>query len=188
MRHRNRLAKRFEPNANANRQSVSPKESSVDVGVLDKYKHHGVKEEQGERHHYRYGHDPKYEGMMIISHDDDGSTHEASSERHLQVTLPTPTFTGDVCPPERQIVCVNGMTTVNGSTVTCAEACGNSPPSFTSGGECCGGKDSCRGLNGTICKDGISCSYAGSCPLVGCNACKNANIGTVLRGCYGNYA
>jgi len=187
--HRNRLAKRFEPNANANRQSVPPKESSVDVGVLDKYKHQGVKEEGGERHHYRYGHDFKYEGMMIINHGDDGSTHEASSERHLLVTLPTPTFTGDVCPPERQVVCVNGY--VDGSpTVTCAEACGNTASSgFTSGGECCRGYKSCEGLTGTICKDGISCSYDATldCPFGG-YACNNANIGTVLRGCYGNIA
>ncbi|MDB4430475.1 hypothetical protein N9140_00795, partial [bacterium] len=138
------------------------------------YKNQDVREEQGEHHRYHHVHDSKYEGMMI-KYDEDGSTHEASSERHLQVTLPTPTFNGDECPPERQVVCVNGMTNVNGTTVTCAEACG---------GECCRGDKACDFFYGTVCKDGVSCSD----DIVGSfrgSSCYKANITTVLRGCYG---
>ena len=171
---RNRHTKKFTTNP----LSKKKVQDNVDVGVLSKYQDDGDKQE---REHPRYGHHhhdyPKYEGM---NHDNQ------SGERRLQ-SLPTPTVTGDSCPEERKVVCVDGeAVSVGGDSFagSCAEACGNTVSGgVATGGECCGGYSSCDGFTGTVCKDNVSCSDV---PFG--FACQGANIGTVFLSCYGDSA
>ena len=159
-----RLTKEYKANPNDG-------DHTVDVGVLLHQVEEGNDNEE-ENNHYGHGHEPEYEGMN--KHDDDGhSIHE--SERHLEVV-------GDVCPDEDKVVCANGFVADGRS---CAEACGNTVQDSgfgytASGGDCCTGYLPCKGFSGTICRDGSSCS--------GGKACYYANIGSVLRGCNGDFA
>ena len=73
------------------------------------------------------------------------------------------------CTTQGSIKCVNGY--VDGSKITCAEACGN---------ECCKGWHACEDFTGTVCKDGVSC--------VGKRACEYATVGEVIDGCNGYWA
>ena len=74
---------------------------------------------------------------------------------------------------------MNGLTVIDNTTFTCAAACA---------GECCAefvsatsyGGNACTGFTGYICKDTISC--------MGKQACQDANISSVLRGCNGDGA
>ena len=75
------------------------------------------------------------------------------------------------CNSKDIINCVNGLTVIDNTTFTCAEACA---------GECCVGSLACSGFTGYICKDTISC--------MGKQACQDANISSVLRGCNGDGA
>ena len=171
--------KKYGTNTYGDDTAVKPNKepNTVDVGVLHHVEDYNYNEE--ENNHYGNGHDPKYEGMN--KHDDDGRHSIHEGERRLEVV-------GDVCPDELQVVCVNGLAEVNGQSVSCAEACGNDsivtsvfPVGYTaSNGDCCTGFSPCKEFSGTICRDGSSCS--------GTYACYKANIGSVLRGCNGDFA
>ena len=88
---------------------------------------------------------------------------------------------------------MNGLAEVNGQSVSCAVACGNTVEdvsrsyggySYTysraTGGQCCVGRDACKNFTGSVCKVNISCS--------GFLACYYAKITSVLRGCSGGTA